>query len=361
LSSLNTKTPLLYYFYLKRRRDYLSTSRRANQLYRVCSDSRSYAGVVDNQTIPRSEVRTFLQRPLAFFLVGVTTAIVGLLPWLITGFRLPLQNLWAVAAMPDQMPRALLPFSQYAVTLIFALILAGSALAGIVLRVLLARHPLLPARPRVVATVWGVVVLHLLATIHTATTVSARLRPDSSSNIYLAVLVAVTLLSIAVGILVLVLAACARVPLAAVALSFAAVALGPWLDSLALPPNGAYTDTISMRLSIVRWIPAILVGCVAAWSGFGTAARIAASVTALLFLWAGPAALTAISAATGTRVLATRPAEMADYALNVFTLSLAERSSLTPLLVAAVVMALGIAIRWMSLRRARIKRASQRN
>ena len=36
----------------------------------------------------------------AALLIGVGAALVGLLPWIITGMRLPLQNLWASSTLP---------------------------------------------------------------------------------------------------------------------------------------------------------------------------------------------------------------------------------------------------------------------
>lgn len=43
--------------------------------------------------------------------VGAAAAVLGLLPWIVTGMRLPLQNLWAADTAPDQMPVAFLPMS----------------------------------------------------------------------------------------------------------------------------------------------------------------------------------------------------------------------------------------------------------
>lgn len=48
-----------------------------------------------------------------YLALGAAAAIVGLIPWIITGMRLPLQNLWATDTRPADMPLALLPFSQY--------------------------------------------------------------------------------------------------------------------------------------------------------------------------------------------------------------------------------------------------------
>jgi hypothetical protein len=64
-----------------------------------------------------------------YVLMGVGAAVAGLLPWIITGMRLPLQNLWADegAGLAEPMPFVLLPFSQYFVTLLIGVIAVGSA------------------------------------------------------------------------------------------------------------------------------------------------------------------------------------------------------------------------------------------
>ena len=61
---------------------------------------------------------------------GAGSAVVGLLPWMITGMRLPLQNLWASDTLPKSMPVALLPLSNYAVTLIAGLLVTGDAVCA---------------------------------------------------------------------------------------------------------------------------------------------------------------------------------------------------------------------------------------
>ena len=47
--------------------------------------------------------------PWAWFGIGAAAATLGLLPWLITGARLPLQNLWGTSTVPEEMPIGLLP------------------------------------------------------------------------------------------------------------------------------------------------------------------------------------------------------------------------------------------------------------
>jgi len=298
-------------------------------------------------TIDPANRRLLDARLIYYVLFGIAAAAVGLLPWLITGLTLPLQNLWNVDTLPADMPRTLLPFSQYALTLIVGLIVVGSAIAGGIARAKRETQP----RLALVAIIVGVLAVQVPATVQTATVVSEGVGQSSASQLYLALLVAVTVVAMVVGLLVLTLVARSRVPGAAIAVSLAAVALGPWLAGLALPLNSLGTEANFTALSIVRWIPAVVVGLAMAWSGFTSLGRAVASFTALLALWIGPSLFTAISAAAGTRVLASRPAEMAEYGAQVFQSVLRTSESLSPLVLALVVMAVALGIGWMLRRR----------
>ncbi len=92
------------------------------------------------------------------FAIGVGGGVLGILPWLIGGGILPLQNLWASATMPEDMPFVLLPLSQYFVTLLFSLLLLGGVFAGFTVHFV--------ARRRAIA-VWpaalGVLLVHVIA------------------------------------------------------------------------------------------------------------------------------------------------------------------------------------------------------
>src|SRR5690606_40914719 len=61
-------------------------------------------------TVPRQGVTV---SPLGRYAIGVAAAVVGLLPWLLTGMRLPLQNLWSHPTSPEDMQHAQLVFNQY--------------------------------------------------------------------------------------------------------------------------------------------------------------------------------------------------------------------------------------------------------
>ncbi|MCG2622188.1 hypothetical protein LVY72_09685 [Arthrobacter sp. I2-34] len=280
--------------------------------------------------------------------VGAALATLGLLPWLITGMRLLLQNLWAVQTPPEQMPIALLPFSQYALTLLVAMIVMGSGLAGCFARA--TRANLGRSAPGAITV--GVVVVQAIAVVQTTLTLSRGLSETSTAELYLTALVAGTVAAILIGILVLLLIARPPKAGAAVGLSIAGVLAGAWLGGIILPFGTVATDSHTVLLGALRWLPAIIVGLAVVWCGFGTSGKLFAVVGSLLVLWIGPAAFTAISAAAGTRVLAGRPAEMAAYGAQVFGGALGFRGgSLALVVLAVIVVVLGIAMRRLDRRR----------
>ncbi|QHC60181.1 hypothetical protein [Rathayibacter sp. VKM Ac-2760] len=268
--------------------------------------------------------------------VGALAGVLGLLPWLLTGLRLPLQNLWAADVLPEEMPLALLPFSQYFLTLIVSVIVTGSALAGLAARVRRGIGPL--------GAVLGVVGVQVIALVQSALTVSAGLRVDPDSDLYLAAIVGGTVGAIAVGALLV--PAIARAPRAgaAVAISLAAVAAGGWLTGVVAPLSRDGSAAGLALLNGVQWLPGILAGLALAWCGVLSVGRVIAWIVSLAVLWVGPVLVTAVSAAAGSRVLARHPLEMLDYAQAVFTsaLMLPAVSLRTPA-TALVVAALGVA------------------
>ena len=286
--------------------------------------------------------------PVLYVLAGMASAIAGLVPWLITGMRLPIQNLWASTVFPGQMPFALLPFSQYALFLIVALIVVGSAIAGIVARSTRAQHP----RFAVLSLVVSVAVVQVAALVQTTLTVVHGLKDTSASRLYLAGLVIGTAVSITVGLVLLVLIARAPAAGVVVALSFAAIALQSWLNALVLPFGVASTEPNFVLLAAIRLVPALVVGLAVGWAGIRSIGRVIAAIIGLLLLWIAPAAVTAVSSAAGSRVLAAHPAEMLDYGSQVFVSALGAAGDPLSLLVPAiVVMVLGLGARAAMARR----------
>ena len=298
-------------------------------------------------SLPQRGDRDMLTRlaasgPVVYLLAGTATAIAGLVPWLITGMRLPVQNLWASTVFPGQMPVALLPFSQYALTLIVALIVVGSTIAGVVARSSRAQHP----QFAVVSLVASVAVVQVAALGQTTLTVLHGLRDTLASTLYLAALVIGTAVSITVGLVLLVLIARAPAAGVVVALSIAGIALESWLNALVLPFGVASTEPNFGLLAAIRWVPALVVGLAVVWAGIRSIGRVIAAIIGLLVLWIAPAAVTAVSAAAGSRVLAAHPAEMLDQGCQVFVSALGVAGGSLSLLVPAVaVMVLGLGAR----------------
>jgi len=291
--------------------------------------------------------------------VGLAAVAAGLLPWLRTGLRLPLQNLWALDTDVHDMPRALLPFSQYAVAFIVAALFLGALAAGYAARLLRARTP----RGWWWVVAATVVVAQVLALVQTAVTVypgmpkqrvpiaygfdvQVRTELTSVARPYFYGIVGGASVAIVLGLALLVLIARAPVPGFVIAVAIGAVALGVWLQFLVNPLTGVPGgDAMTALLKVVRWVPAVVLGVALAWSGFRTAARMIAAVVALVALWVGPALVDAVSGALGSRVLLGQPELLLDYALRVFRDELTTRLGTWPeVLVALLVGAIGATV-----------------
>lgn len=282
----------------------------------------------------------------AALLIGAGAALVGLLPWIITGMRLPLQNLWASSTLPGDMPIALLPFSQYAITLIVGLLVVGAAAGGLAARVLRGRMP----RPALVLV--GVVAVQFTAIVQTASVVAAGVQQRSESAFYVAALTLVAALAAGFGILTFLLIAKAPRGGAVAGLSMAALALGPWLSGLIVPFGTVGSNEIYAFLGMLRWIPPVLVGLAIAWGGIDTLGRVAAALFGLLLVWIVPAIQTGIGNAAGSRVLANDLDEMREYGLAVFVAALTlPEIVIPPLVVTVLVAAIGLVVRSLLARR----------
>lgn len=293
-----------------------------------------------------SEVGTVepVARPIgdwSWFGIGVAAAVVGLLPWIITGMRLPLQNLWAADTLPAEMPFVLLPFSQYSVTLIAAIMVVGAAIAGGVARVTRSRQGSRGFR----ALSAGVLGAQAVAMLQTAAVVADGLRPGSDSTFYLVAVIAVAAASIVVGALVLVLIA--RMPRAGalIGLSLAVVAVGWWLNALVVPSPGLVTEVQTTLLGLLQWLPAILCGIAIAWCGINTVGRGVAALTAMAALVIGPAFGTAVAMSAGSRVLLPYPLEMLDVGRQVFVQALTTPAlTLRPIVTTLIVAIAGLVL-----------------
>lgn len=255
--------------------------------------------------------------------IGAGSAVVGLLPWIITGMRLPLQNLWAFDTLPGDMPFALLPFSQYYASFTVALMLIGATIAGIVGRATTPRN----RRPALFALLGGVLLVQAIALLQTAVTVANGLQigvpgvdHGSAAAVYLLGLTAGIVVGILIGLGMLALIARAPRAWALIALSVAAVAFGSWIAGLLFPIGTVITasDYSNIVNAVVHYSPAIGVGAAIAWCGVQGVGRAIAAVVSLGILWVGPTLVTAVSSALGSRVLLPYPSEMLDYGVSIF-------------------------------------------
>ncbi|NYE19437.1 hypothetical protein [Microbacterium immunditiarum] len=283
-------------------------------------------------------------RPWLCTLIGVGAAFVGLLPWLVTGMRLPLQNWWELSTPPEAMPLAMLPFSQYSLSLIFALLVVGASAAGIAARALRPRMP----RGGFALVVTGLVVIQAIAIAQSTVAVAGGLRDGTESVLYLWALVVVSVLSLLVGVLAVFLIARAPRAGALIGLTIGAIATTSWL-------TGFMGLTTPYELvALIQWVAPVLVGATIAWTGLGTTGRIIAALASIAMVWIVPAAITAATAAVGMRVLARQLGEMAEYALQVFGLAtFTPELAWRPIVVTVVVAAIGLAARSVLSRRDR--------
>ena len=304
------------------------------------------------ETDPVREDRTALREPRAgawamALPVGIVAAMVGLLPWWVTGARLPLQDLWESTVRAAAMPITLLPFSQYFVVLIFALLVVGAAAAGI------GGRALRVGGWGVLLLVAGVLLVQISATVQTALVVREGLQQRLESTLYVSGLTAGSGLSILIGIIVTVLIARAPRAGALIGLTIGAIGMASWTSAL-IDPARIGDGPLTALLVIVPWITPVLTGIAIAWSGIDTAGRVLSALFALVLVWVAPAVTTAIVSALGSRALLRSGGDVVDYGIEVFQLALlTPELALRPIIATAVVAAIGLLVRLLVARRRR--------
>jgi hypothetical protein len=279
--------------------------------------------------------------------VGILAAMVGLLPWWVTGARLPLQDLWEGTVRAAAMPITLLPFSQYFVVLIFALLIVGAAAAGI------GGRALRVGGWGVLLLVAGVLLVQINATVQTALVVREGVQERLESTLYVSGLTAGTGLSILIGIIVTVLIARAPRAGALIGLTVGAIGMASWTSAL-IDPTRLGDGPQTVLLVIVPWIAPVLTGIAIAWSGIDTAGRVLSALFALVLVWVAPAVTTAIVSALGSRALLRSGRDVVDYGIDVFQEALlTPELALRPIIATAVVAAVGLLVRLLVTRRRR--------
>jgi hypothetical protein len=311
-----------------------------------------HPGMMPRAATPPPAPRAVHRPAWQLLLGGAGAGVLSLLPWLLTGLQLPLQNIWADDVLPDQMPRALLPFSQYAITLLFGMLVWGAAVAGLLVR----RGPVESRTRAAIVSALGFLAVVGTATVQTAMVMSDGLPAgDRRSDLYFGGVLAVIIGSVVVGVAVLALLARAPRAAASVGATMAALAAGIWLNALIVPPFGDVASDVQVAvLGYTRWVPAVLVGAALIWCGTGGAGKAVAWLVDVLLLWTVPAGFTAVSFAAGSRVLAGDPEAMLDAARDVFVQAAGPAgTSLQYVAVALVIAIVGSGVRGLRARRAR--------
>ncbi|MFW2513760.1 hypothetical protein ACNI3K_08270 [Demequina sp. SO4-13] len=297
-----------------------------------------------------------LPAPLAV-LVGVVSAVIGLLPWLISGMRLPLQFIWATDARPEDMPFALLPLSGTYLVATVAMVVVGSALAGTAVRI--AARLGRPPRVRLVAV--GAAAVQAVALVQASSVVSGGLEESSRAQVYLWGMVAGVCVGIIIGLLVMAGIGRADIASATIAITFAALALTQWLPFLARPIGSGPlydADIPAIVWETEKWLPFLIVAVAVGWCGVASLKRAAASMVSLASLWIGYAAVIAFNWAVGTRINLQYPSELVSTTSRVFVESLTSFGIPGRMLV-TVVLAAMIAVVLNAVRIVRQTNASQ--
>jgi hypothetical protein len=242
--------------------------------------------------------------------VGIGGAIIGLLPWLMSGARLPPQALWVQTLRAEDMPVALLPFSFLTVILIFSLL-----------------------------------IVQIGATVQTAGVMQKGLQDRLESDVYLFALLAGTGLSILVGLIVAILVAGAPRAGALIGLTIGATGMGSWIGTL-IDPTRLGQGPLTAMLVIVPWVAPVLTGIAIAWTGIDTAGRVIAALSALVMVWVAPAVTTALANALSNQVLIRSSSDVIDYAVGVFQAALlTPELALRPIIATAIVAGVGLGLR----------------
>lgn len=287
---------------------------------------------------------------VAALALGALAAAVGILPGLLDGGRLPLQNLWATQTLPEDMPFALLPVSQYQAITLLALFVVGGVVAGLAARVIRRRRPI-AARP----VALGLLGMHTIAIVQSFVVVANGLgvlagTADDRGFFYFMGMLGGAEACALLALLAFRLTAKRSVGPVALGVGLAAVPFASWIGTSIVAVTGL-AGYPPFAADVLRWLPAVVVGLALAWCGVRPVARLGVWAGLLLALWLLPALFTAISYGLGMRVLDGDIGEMADAGAQVFGMAL--WVDLRPVVVAAAIGAVGAVVRmlWARIRR----------
>jgi len=292
------------------------------------------------ETTPASDTPTAATRAGTRFIaiaVGVAAGALGILPWLIGGGTLPLQNLWAADTTPNAMPFALLPVSQYAATAVFVLLLMGGVFAGLAVH-LIARYRSFAAWPAAL----GLVVVQLIAVIQSFTVISNGLGLTNSLDrrtfLYFAGMLGGAIVAMVMAQVAFWIASRRSTAPVALAVGLAAVPFASWISQAIRSLSGPSGIPMTVP-TLLHWLPAVIAAAALVWCGVRPARRVAVWVVVLVGVWVIPALFITIQYGLGMRVLNGDLREMASASGQLFPLAL--REQIVPTLVALALAVVG--------------------
>lgn len=253
--------------------------------------------------------------------IGFASAALVLAPWLATGAKLPLQNLWQASVLPEEMPLALLPVNQYYALRVAVLLFVGGAVAGLAVR-FFRRVVEVPSWSAAV----GALLVHSIAIIQSFVVVADGLgihepRVDPRAVLYFGGLLGGAIFSALLAQAVFWLVSRSSVGPVSLGLALSAVPFVSWIvDSVTMLslPTGL---PIVIPL-IPPWLPAIIVGVVLGWCGIRPPRRLVVWVVSLAALWITPALFTSVWNAIGMRVLDGDLQAMREVVTQIFPVAL---------------------------------------
>lgn len=268
-------------------------------------------------------------------LIGVLAGLLGLAPWLVTGARLPLQNLWGREVLPAEMPVSLLPLSQYELTTLVALMTVGGAAAGFALRFWRPGR----ARRGVWSVAAGVLAVQIMATVQAFAALRAGLAPGSASALYFTGVLAGVGAAVAASLVALFLLAARSRARAALGVGLMAVPVVSWAVEWVVNLSDA-GNVSPLVPAVARWLPAALVGAALAWSGLRSTGRVLVWVADLILLWVVPALCISVNYVFGTRIYLGDVDEMALLARQILAATLGPDGGAGPIVMLALAIAL---------------------
>lgn len=254
-------------------------------------------------------------------LVGaVTWWVVGALPFLLTGLRLPPQNLWHTSQPPETMPLVALPFNQYFIAFLVAITVIGgvaAALTGMA-------SPSDERGPAVRAALGGGALAAVVSLSQTGIVVWSGLERSGRATVYFGAIVAVIVLGSVLGLVVGHAVVRGRPGTRAVAIAFVSVLLNWWLGMILLVQRSIGSELWQAVDNAIPWVTAVVAGIGLAFCPPRSRRAAGAWVMALVVLWVGPALIAALGYVAGSRAMLahTPPREWLEAGWDVFRAAL---------------------------------------